>query len=700
MSEKPRRRYKLSVLVLGAIILMYSLASFVQLTILINNIGSYTTKNYLEECRILTDNFSNLISTEMEKYTRQLDFYVNTEVVKSGSSEAIFEWLKGDGRGFRSSDFDYVAYVDAKGDFYSDNGSKTTVNDRDYFEAIMKKGFDIYISSAALSKTTGENIVHVCKAVRSGNSVTGFITAIVPVSHFQAQVNKLVLGDTGRAIITSGDGNFIATSGDMQSIVSMMSDPSPEITNQLKDNMAKLAKGQGGEYWLHYGNVNKDFYNVFRPVDGTDWAIFFMIDKSQVMASSVTIRKIVSSLCGLCGLIMMIVIFILISKSLKPISVVNASIHEIASGHADLTKRIEINDRTEVGSVVDGFNIFTGKLQDIVISLKGSKNVLMDTGEKLKESTSNTSSSITEITACIENLGSNITHQTASVVETSTAINQISANIESLNKMVVVQSSNVTEASAAVTQMISNIDSVNRSVARMANSFSELEARSVEGVKKQSDVNDRIKLIEAESQTLQEANAVISNIAEQTNLLAMNAAIEAAHAGESGKGFSVVADEIRKLSETSSAQSKTIGMQLQKIADSINGIVEASKDAQISFSSVSNGISSTDGVVQEIKNAMCEQEEGSKQITIALKNMTDSTSEVTNASTEMAEGAKAILEEVKNLQENTTSMKEAMDEMSVGAKKINETGAVLHELSGLVANSIDDISKQVDQFIV
>ena len=148
------------------------------------------------------------------------------------------------------------------------------------------------------------------------------------------------------------------------------------------------------------------------------------------------------------------------------------------------------------------------------------------------------------------------------------------------------QADGVTQASSAVEEMIGNIQSVNASVDKMASSFAQLEQQSREGQQKQAAVNEKILQIEEKSKTLQEANQAIASIASQTNLLAMNAAIEAAHAGEAGKGFAVVADEIRKLSETSTAQSKTIGEQLKSIQTSIIEVVTGSQESSKAFTSV------------------------------------------------------------------------------------------------------------------
>ena len=227
-----------------------------------------------------------------------------------------------------------------------------------------------------------------------------------------------------------------------------------------------------------------------------------------------------------------------------------------------------------------------------------------------------------------------------------------------------------------------------------------LESDAQTGAKTQEELLSQISEIENQSKLLSEANAVIASIAEQTNLLAMNAAIEAAHAGEAGKGFAVVADEIRKLSETSSGQSKTIGEQLSRIQNSIGTVVNATQKGVEGYTHLSNEIHETDSLVRQIKAAMTEQQAGSSQITSALHGMNDSTHQVKSASKEMADNSRTIMSEITILQSSSTSMQQRMEEMSMSTRKINQMGSTLSEISDLMEDSITKMGKQVDQFEV
>ena len=301
---------------------------------------------------------------------------------------------------------------------------------------------------------------------------------------------------------------------------------------------------------IKYRKDGEKYVMAFSRVPETEWVAINTIPYSDFQADVNEMRNATIVYIAIITIIAAIIVSFVITKSIKPLKDVKDAISEIATGSADLTKRISIKTNDEIGSVVKGFNQFEEKLQNIIAGIKESKEELAVVGNDMQKNAASTTESIASLFSNIEDMQVQIVTQGDSVNLTASSVTEISANIKSLERMIETQAAGVTQASAAVEQMIGNISSVNKSIDIMADSFEQLLDNTDTGVEKQEVVSQKIKDIESQSEALQGANTVIATIASQTNLLAMNAAIEATHAGEAGKGFAVVADEIRKLSES------------------------------------------------------------------------------------------------------------------------------------------------------
>ena len=428
------------------------------------------------------------------------------------------------------------------------------------------------------------------------------------------------------------------------------------------------------------------------------WALGVNVPTMDLNAAADSVER-AFILCIIVTMVLAIMISFLLGRSLsRPIVLLTANFRELAEGESDLTKSITIERNDEIGALASDFNVFLASLRDIVVNLKTAQVELGSMGDALHGSARETVRAVTQISASSRAVNEKTQHQAESVVSSSSAVEEIARNIESLNSLIGNQAASVTEASASIEEMIGNISSVTQSTSKMADEFKKLASAAEEGKVLQEATGARIQNIHEHSEALQEANSTIAKIASQTNLLAMNAAIEAAHAGESGKGFSVVADEIRNLAETAAQESRTIGAELAEVKKEINEVVAASKMSEASFGTVVGKITDTDRIVQEVKQAMMEQKEGSSQILEALKSMNEVTAGVRAGSEEMGTGNVTVLEAMEKLRDSSLEIRASTEEMAAGASSIELRAREVEDIANSTKSTIKKMETAIGRF--
>jgi methyl-accepting chemotaxis protein len=392
---------------------------------------------------------------------------------------------------------------------------------------------------------------------------------------------------------------------------------------------------------------------------------------------------------------------VFLSKSItRPIISVTATLKDIAEGEGDLTKVIPEQGKDEITELSHYFNQTLGKIKNLIITIKNQATILSNTGNELSSNMTETAAAINQITANIRSIKSRVVNQSASVTETNATMEQITVNIDKLNGHVNNQTTSVSQSSTAIEEMLANIQSVTNTLIKNTENVNHLSSASEIGRTGLQEVATDIGEISRESEGLLQINSVMKNIASQTNLLSMNAAIEAAHAGEAGKGFAVVADEIRKLAESSGEQSKTIGTVLKKIKSSIDKITSSTENVLTKFEAIDNGVKTVADQEVNIRNAMEEQGQGSKQILGAIGRLNEITQQVKGGSMEMLEGSKEVIQESKNLERVTQEITGSMNEMATGTEQINAAVNRVNEISGKNRENINLLVQEVSRFKV
>jgi methyl-accepting chemotaxis protein len=495
-------------------------------------------------------------------------------------------------------------------------------------------------------------------------------------------------------------GHFI-----LDSIGGNMRQTETAMLGQHMDNVVRAVKnGDSYSFYNHIGAIGKDMRIFFVPIkvgDGSSpWSLAVAVVVDTVLAPVSNMMKL-AILISLGMITAIVVVSIFVSRSIsKPIIKVADTLKDIAEGEGDLTRSIATASKDEIGDLAKYFNLTLEKIRNLVISIKKETEKLSSIGGDLASNMNKTAAAVNEITANIQSIKARVINQSASVTETHATMENLVGNIKKLDDHVENQSSIITTRSTSIKNLVSSIGSVTETLIKNSDNVKTLLDSSEVGRNGLQEVAADIQEIARESEGLLEINSVMENIASQTNLLSMNAAIEAAHAGEAGKGFAVVADEIRKLAESSSEQSKTIGNVLKKIAGSIGKITKSTENVLNKFEAIDSSVKTVAEQEQNIRRAMEEQGSGSRQLTEGTSTLSDITRQVTASSHEMLEGAKEVIQESNNLERATQEITSGMNEMSSGAEQINVAVNQVNEISGENRDGIDILIREVSRFKV
>ncbi|MGP1438263.1 MAG: methyl-accepting chemotaxis protein [Treponema sp.] len=585
------------------------------------------------------------------------------------------------------------------GKYYSTDGSITDIKTFEWFTAAMngKKS----ISAPHILRITQKLQMRINVPIIDDNkNVTGVLVCFIDGLLLSKYVEDIIVGKTGHCYILDKDGVTIAHK-DTKWVSQQLSSIEEAKKNSSFVEIAEfekiaIADMDNGIHFFHFDGV----YTVasFAKMSSTDWTVVSYAPVDEFLDSIKSLKLYIYSIAGLILLIMLLLVYVLAVKLVKPVARVVEVLKDIAEGDGNLKVRLPLEGNDEVTQLSIYFNQTIEKIGYSIKSFGENTHVMKDVGVELSDNMQDTSSSVQTINKNIEAVKRQAAVQSNSVSETSNSIEEIIQTIKKLNERIESQAASVAESSSSIEEMVANIASITSTLEKTDSVIKELGSATADGkdtLLHSRSVTDKIA---EESGSLMEASSVIQHIASQTNLLAMNAAIEAAHAGEAGKGFAVVADEIRKLAEDSSSQGKMITETLKMLSSEIEALSASSKVVDSKFTAIFDISNQVKEMSQRLTTAMKEQEHGSQEVLLAIKDINTVTNDVQMGSQQMLEGGETVANEMQKLDGLTRVINDSMNEMAQGALQITDAVQEVKKITEDNKNNIDNLVGEVVKF--